>query len=608
MLYRGLAVIAGAAAVVVTFLAGAGGAAPPPHRSTFLIPLRHAVSQPHPGYVVPWLASSPKPLRRPLLVPDRARYLRAKRVAERSRTGRRAADSTPPTAAAASILRSFSGWSETEAGNVSPPDVQVAAGPTAVMEMVNLAGGIWDRLGNYDQPFTLSSFFGTGADAITDPRVLYDTTSGRWFASILDITTGNVVIAVSETTQPTSPWTLYTLRDGRCPDQPKIGTANDVVVVSANIFTRCSWPGSVRLGTELWVLNKAQLLTGRPLESDVYGPNPSYDATTPAQALGPTATAYLASVRFPAAPAVSVFSVIGLPPASSAAVASVPIDPLTIPPGARQPGTTIRVDTGDNRIVDAAWQGGTLWLTANDRCLPAGDVADRSCGRISAIATGPGTRIGENELGAAGEYVFYPALRPDSSGNLEIVYGFSSSTAYPSVAVVTKPVDGSFSSPRLVVAGRAPETSGRFGDYFGAARDPATTTTIWVAGETGQAPGWATTIGAVGTAPLPPPPPQPDVTRPHAKALRSQGRRGHIVRVLFNVSDDSGEARIELSIFRRSTRIKLVRWDYSPLNTWSYDYFKWRAPRTRGTYRFCVQAWDRAKNASGLSCSRIRIR
>src|SRR5207253_1087395 len=58
-------------------------------------------------------------------------------------------------------------------------------------------------------------------------------------------------------------------------------------------------------------------------------------------------------------------------------------------------------------------------------------------------------------------------------------------------------------TPQVVRAGEAPETlacSGsvcRYGDYFGAARDPSDPGIVWVAGEYGTSSGWATFIAAM---------------------------------------------------------------------------------------------------------------
>src|SRR5256885_12587699 len=60
-------------------------------------------------------------------------------------------------------------------------------------------------------------------------------------------------------------------------------------------------------------------------------------------------------------------------------------------------------------------------------------------------------------------------------------------------------------APQVIRAGEGPEASGcpnnsvcRYGDYFGASQDPADPGIVWVSGEYGTAPGWATFIAAMG--------------------------------------------------------------------------------------------------------------
>ncbi len=73
-----------------------------------------------------------------------------------------------------------------------------------------------------------------------------------------------------------------------------------------------------------------------------------------------------------------------------------------------------------------------------------------------------------------------------STANPDLVYGFSNSTIYPSLAVTgqltSDPLD-SLGQPLTIKLGSANDTSGRYGDYFGAGVDPFDPGTVWVAGE-----------------------------------------------------------------------------------------------------------------------------
>ena len=98
------------------------------------------------------------------------------------------------------VTQTLSGLDDVVSGGFEPPDVQVAAGPGYVMEMANLAARTWRTSGGTAlelQTQDLAVFFGSGSDRLTDPRIVYDALSGRWFASISDVDRSSVLVAVA---------------------------------------------------------------------------------------------------------------------------------------------------------------------------------------------------------------------------------------------------------------------------------------------------------------------------------------------------------------------------------------------------------------------------
>jgi hypothetical protein len=99
--------------------------------------------------------------------------------------------------------------------------------------------------------------------------------------------------------------------------------------------------------------------------------------------------------------------------------------------------------------------------------------------------------------------VFYGAVSLDSSNNLVVVYGESSSTIFPSLEVtgqLATATAGILTNAATIAAGSALELSTRYGDYFWAATQPKTPNTFWVSGEFRQISlfqGWSTEIGLV---------------------------------------------------------------------------------------------------------------
>lgn len=508
------------------------------------------------------------------------------------------------------------GLEAVDAGLLDPPDVQVAAGPGTVMELTNGAGRIWRTDGGTAQAtssFTLEGFFasGTANARIADPRVLYDAASGRWFASAFDVDTNTIMLNVSRTSDPAGGWELYAFPSSTCPDQPRIGVDDEVVVIAADAFTSCG-EGEIGffLGGRMWVVDKADLVAGRrPAAFVAFGPDDRFASLTPVQSLGPSTTEYVVSVDDVSSGVVHLLGITGVPPAAvtRAELGAFPIRELNSPPDAQQPDGT-PLETNDNRVLDAVWENGRVALAANGTCVPVGGAGPRACARVITLSTTPPHELLQDvDVAPPGADTFYPALRPDSQGNLVVVFGLSSATAFPSLGVLGLSQLGQQTEPTLLASGTAPHRTSRFGDYFGAARDPLDPRRVWVAGELGTStPGWSTALGAVTVDVTQVPPPPADTTAPSVRALAAHGRRGARVRLAYRVSDDSGPTRETVTVRRRgrTTYTVKTRLAQGPVRTIS-----WRAPRRLpGPFSFCVRAVDAAGNVSSSSCAAIRLR
>src|SRR5438105_3808230 len=127
--------------------------------------------------------------------------------------------------------------------NIEPPDTQVAAGPTSIVEMVNANMSIWSKSGAQLVPLVdLNAFYGIpGGYGISDPRVVYDASSSRFLASAFALNVNNdsnVYVAVSNTSDPTGTWFHWLVRNtvATITDQPKIGYSDDKVTMSWGEF------------------------------------------------------------------------------------------------------------------------------------------------------------------------------------------------------------------------------------------------------------------------------------------------------------------------------------------------------------------------------------
>src|SRR5262249_30800781 len=69
----------------------------------------------------------------------------------------------------------------------NPADAQVGVGGGRIVEMVNTSVKVWDMRGRALRKFSLGNFISDSADDrrrhyVSDPRVLFDPASQRWFA------------------------------------------------------------------------------------------------------------------------------------------------------------------------------------------------------------------------------------------------------------------------------------------------------------------------------------------------------------------------------------------------------------------------------------------
>jgi IPT/TIG domain len=409
----------------------------------------------------------------------------------------------------------------TDSAPVAPPDTQVAAGPVYIGEAINTALVVWSRHGGLVGAADLNAFFSVPTGyGFSDPRIIYDTLSGRWFLSGLAADAAfdsNAYLAVSDSTDPTARWSIYELASyaGVVTDQPKIGVNSDKVVMSWNDFTTS---GTVFGGAETWVLQKSDLLIGAGVQHVSFSPDASRFDIVPVTSLTATATEYLVYNNTCSGAAgfgvgscttgsstLGVVAITGTPAGGD--VAWSESDPSVVqtsnPPGAAQPSGP-SIDTNDDRLLSAVWQNGTLWTTANDACL-AGGVA-QSCLRLVEVTTGATPSVlFDGDIGLAGADLYFPAVTLDGSGDPYVVATLSSSSIFPSVIVYGESATSSGLVGANVWNGAGPYAcsfcgagNNRWGDYSGAAIDPTNPSDVWVAGEYGTALGgdnWGTAIG-----------------------------------------------------------------------------------------------------------------
>ena len=218
----------------------------------------------------------------------------------------------------------------------------------------------------------------------------------------------------------------------------------------------------------------------------------------PAQTLSSSTTAYV--VTTVNENSALIFSLTGVPPnMPQPTQTTVRIESMTTGPAPVNPIGSV-THNGDQVVLESIFREGVLWFTIEDGCTPAGDNTLRDCVHLSEINVSTMSVIQDFDFGTKGVYQFDPALSVDGSGNVDVIFGYSNSTTYPSLAMASH----SASAPAglmlpAVTLIRATTVQGsgviRWGDYYGASVDPSDTTAVWGVGEYGTSSNWATRIG-----------------------------------------------------------------------------------------------------------------
>jgi hypothetical protein len=339
------------------------------------------------------------------------------------------------------------------------------------------------------------------------------------------------------------------------------------------------------------------------------------------RSLSETATEYVVSDDNPASRVVRLLTVDGIPPAAVSVkqVASLPVSPVSVPPSAEQPaaadGTQPTIATNDDRVLDAVWENGKLWLTTNTGCIPSGDVVLRSCARVMELSTLRRAVTWETDLGLPNVSLFFAAACPDAAGDLVIVAGESGQSVLPELVVLARTPDGTFTQPVVIAQSKTTQTDDRYGDYFGAARDPVHRELVWVSGQhgtdTADGSGWSTSVASVQVVhPGAPPPQVVAKAPPTVRARPVVASAGSMVRLPYRMLAAGTAVRGQVTI--RSGNRLVYRATASPRAVQAQQVFValWRPAKALRGRRFtwCVRSVATDGTTSPPSCSTITLR
>src|SRR5262249_27637671 len=169
--------------------------------------------------------------------------------------------------------------------NLEPPDTMGAAGQQHFVAFNNGNFSIFNKNGTLVSQVSDTTFWTTALGAspggLSDPRILYDPASQRWFASM--ITTGqniknNILIARSNTSDPTQGFKAmsFTTTNNRFADYPTLGLDANGIYIGTNNFTSATGSFS---GVGMYSVPKAHITANTPTLTHLTN-NGTLDANT----------------------------------------------------------------------------------------------------------------------------------------------------------------------------------------------------------------------------------------------------------------------------------------------------------------------------------------
>ena len=172
-----------------------------------------------------------------------------------------------------SIVTTFPGISFTDIGSsLTPPDTMGAVGINEVVMFCNGGFAVYDKAGTRasftsDRQFWLDAGLSSSTitDGISDPRITFDPTVNRWFATEITVTSSNnlVLVGRSDTADPRGNWkaTSYVGVAGSFADYDTLGVDSRNVYVGSNNFDLGT---GEFLSVGMTVIPKADVLAASP--------------------------------------------------------------------------------------------------------------------------------------------------------------------------------------------------------------------------------------------------------------------------------------------------------------------------------------------------------
>ena len=407
------------------------------------------------------------------------------------------------------LLANFTGLDTNDAGGiVEPPDTIAAAGPTAIVEIVNSNIAYYDKnTGNRLFTEDLGTFFApvdTVQVLFSDVYVTYDESVGRFFVSTMDIDFFGLQsyfdFAVSNDSDPTHGFTeMHQINTSETSsrtgeplftDFPRVGWNADAYVISFNTFGFLTeYPYNV----ELLTINKSTVTdknnstlttyqTDRPLPNSTMVPATMHGSAAGGPLWFVEEKGLEQNGQYLNLRVVKMTNVLSSTPTFTDYYVTVAAYTITPFPSDTLGQVSFVLDT---RILSVDWRNSQMVVTQNlglstDTNVHAGWYLLSTSGSAPSL-------VQQGALApAVGTDTYMPSAALGTDGGIGMTYSESSATEDMAMYVtgrLTSDPSGTMQVGVLVKAGEQYYQGTRIGDFSGLSVDPNSSTTYWAANE-----------------------------------------------------------------------------------------------------------------------------
>ena len=390
---------------------------------------------------------------------------------------------------------------------VTPADSNGAIGPNHFVEFINGAFAVYNKTNgtNISRISDINFWSNAGVsiapfDTVSDPRIIYDPTVQRWFASQVDFDAtaadptenpNDFLLAVSDTADPTGTWHGVSFvadpKTGFFADFPTLGLDGNAVYLSGDMFSFGN-----TMGCTVWSIPKADLLINEiPAvitnatsfgimsfddRGEILQPSICVDGSGAGDILA-------AGNIFSGSTLVASRVLDGntmnatLPPATV-----IPVDPYTYPIDPVQPDGSSNLGDNEARLSASTYTFGGIIYSVQSI-----EVGIRAAIRWYRIDATNRTLIESGTITNADLDLFFPSIAVTKNGVMLICCnGSSLHVPVSSYAFVGQTINGvtSFGDPNLLQGGTIPNYQdggfeSRWGDYSATSLDPSDPSRFW---------------------------------------------------------------------------------------------------------------------------------